>query len=253
MSNQPIDPHSEFNFFASTWPRRISEPTGLYIYIFARPDCSSETSSVSYGSVLVLPDCLSCKVSLKDWKIRIMPRGLQIAVCKSLLKRPFKVKSSCTLSPLSAFTADAGPDCSVVALSRPTIVPIGTSVPHLLRHPFGSNLEGLLTGLSGSGNRRGLSSESGNELATEVDQDKVVDLINIKFAEAREEIEMAMESKETVYFDEEAECARAVVKEVVDLFDGLLAKLPESERAALQRSMGLKIEQLKAELKQLDD
>ncbi|PKI62374.1 hypothetical protein CRG98_017180 [Punica granatum] len=73
------------------------------------------------------------------------------------------------------------------------------------------------------------------------------------FAEAREEIEMAMESKETVYFDEEAECAKAVVKEVVDLFDGLLAKLPESERAALQRSMGLKIEQLKAELKQLDD
>ncbi|XP_031392901.1 uncharacterized protein LOC116204765 [Punica granatum] len=178
----------------------------------------------------------------------IMPRELQIAACKSLPKHPFKVKSPCTLSPLGATT---GPDCSVVdALSRP----VRTSVPHLLRHPFdGSNLEGLLTGLSGSGNRRGLSIESGNELATEVDQDKVVDLINIKFAEAREEIEMAMESKETVYFDEEAECARAVVKEVLDLFDGLLAKLPESERAALQRSMGLKIEQLKAELKQLDD
>lgn len=86
-----------------------------------------------------------------------------------------------------------------------------------------------------------------------MDQDKVVDLINIKFAEAREEIEMAMESKETVYFDEEAECARAAVKEVVDLFEGLLAKLSETEKAALQRSMGLKIEQLKAELKQLDD
>lgn len=86
-----------------------------------------------------------------------------------------------------------------------------------------------------------------------MDQDKVVDLINIKFAEAREEIEMAMESKETVYFDEEAECARAAVKEVLDLFEGLLAKLSETEKAALQRSMGLKIEQLKAELKQLDD
>lgn len=80
-----------------------------------------------------------------------------------------------------------------------------------------------------------------------------MDLINLKFAEAREEIEMAMESKETVYFDEEADCARAAVKEVLDLFEGLLAKLPDSEKAGLQRSMGLKIEQLKAELQQLDE
>lgn len=98
--------------------------------------------------------------------------------------------------------------------------------------------------------RRGLSTDS---RSGEFDQDKVVDLINIKFAEAREEIEMAMESKETVYFDEEAECARAAVKKVLDLFEGLLGKLPESGRAALQRSMGLKIEQLKSELKQLDE
>lgn len=87
----------------------------------------------------------------------------------------------------------------------------------------------------------------------EFDQNKEVDMINLKFAEAREEIEMAMESKETVYFDEEAECARAAVKEVLDMFNGLLAKLPESERAALQRSMGMKIEQLKAELQQLNE
>lgn len=82
---------------------------------------------------------------------------------------------------------------------------------------------------------------------------KEVDTINLKFAEAREEIEMALESKETVYFNEEADCARAAVKEVLDTFDGLLGKLPESEKAALQRSMGLKMEQLKAELQQLDD
>lgn len=80
-----------------------------------------------------------------------------------------------------------------------------------------------------------------------------MDTINLKFAEAREEIEMAMESKETVYFNEEAECARAAVKEVLDRFERLLAKLPESQRAALQRSMGLKIEQLKAELQQLNE
>ncbi|EXB76819.1 hypothetical protein L484_001243 [Morus notabilis] len=87
----------------------------------------------------------------------------------------------------------------------------------------------------------------------EFDVNKEVDTINLKFAEAREEIEMALESKDSVYFNEEADCARAAVKEVLDMFDGLLGKLPESEKAALQRSMGLKIEQLKAELQQLDD
>lgn len=86
-----------------------------------------------------------------------------------------------------------------------------------------------------------------------MDQNKVVDTINLKFAEAREEIEMALESKDTVYFNEEAECARAAVNEVVGMFEGLLAKLPEKERGALQRSMGLKMEQLKAELQQLDE
>ncbi|KZV54497.1 hypothetical protein F511_01295 [Dorcoceras hygrometricum] len=80
-----------------------------------------------------------------------------------------------------------------------------------------------------------------------------VDDINLKFAEAREEIESAMESKETVYFNEEAECARRAVGEVVDMYEGLLRKLPEKDKAAVQRAMGLKIQQLKAELQQLDD
>ncbi|KAJ1419760.1 hypothetical protein SESBI_14897 [Sesbania bispinosa] len=88
---------------------------------------------------------------------------------------------------------------------------------------------------------------------SELDHNKEVDTINLKFSEAREEIKMALESKDTVYFDEEAECARAAVNEVLNMFDGLLARLPESERAALQRSMGLKIEQLKAELQQLNE
>ncbi|VFQ80164.1 unnamed protein product [Cuscuta campestris] len=85
------------------------------------------------------------------------------------------------------------------------------------------------------------------------DADRVVDEINLKFAEAREEIESAMESKETLYFDEEAECARKAVNEVLELYEGLLEKLPEKEREAIQRSMGLKIEQLKAELEQLNE
>lgn len=99
--------------------------------------------------------------------------------------------------------------------------------------------------------RRRYGSDAGGDSAPDVN--KAVDEINLKFVEAREEIEMAMESKETVYFDEEAECARAAVAEVLEMFEGLLRRLPEGERAALQRSMGLKIEQLKAELQQLND
>lgn len=80
-----------------------------------------------------------------------------------------------------------------------------------------------------------------------------MDEINLKFAEAREEIESAMESKETVYFDEEAEIARVAVRETVELFEGLLGRLDGKERDAVVRSMGLKIEQLKAELEQLNE
>ncbi|CAN1801663.1 Embryogenesis-like protein [Linum perenne] len=87
----------------------------------------------------------------------------------------------------------------------------------------------------------------------ELDVDREVDMINLKFAEAREELEMAMDSKETVYFDEEAECARDAVNEVLSMYDSLIGKLPEAKKGVVQRSMGLKMEQLKAEVKQLED
>lgn len=82
---------------------------------------------------------------------------------------------------------------------------------------------------------------------------EIIEDINSKFADAREEIELAAESKETVYFNEEAETAKKAVAEVLGLFNGLLARLPESERGAIQRSMGMKMEQLKAEVAQLDE
>jgi hypothetical protein len=56
-----------------------------------------------------------------------------------------------------------------------------------------------------------------------------------------------------VYFNESAEVARKAVGEVLDRWQALLARVPEDEQAKLQRSMGLKIEQLKAEMKELDE
>lgn len=56
-----------------------------------------------------------------------------------------------------------------------------------------------------------------------------------------------------VYFNESAEIARKAVGGVLERWTALLGRLPDEEQAKLQRSMGLKIEQLKAELKELDE
>ncbi|XP_057974655.1 embryogenesis-like protein [Malania oleifera] len=155
----------------------------------------------------------------------MLPRS-QISLCKLLLRHPF----ASFATPASSFFCK-----SLASVSRPTLKFL--HFPPQTRPNPATQFRPRAT----------------LRLYSSVDTNKEVDAINLKFAEAREEIEMALESKETVYFDEEAECARAVVKEVLEMFDGLLAKLPDGEKAALQRSMGLKIEQLKAELQQLND
>uniref|UniRef100_A0A8R7RDB8 Uncharacterized protein n=1 Tax=Triticum urartu TaxID=4572 RepID=A0A8R7RDB8_TRIUA len=49
-----------------------------------------------------------------------------------------------------------------------------------------------------------------------------------------------MDSKETVYFNEEAACARDAAGEALGAFDALLARVPPADADALRRSMGLK-------------
>jgi hypothetical protein len=58
---------------------------------------------------------------------------------------------------------------------------------------------------------------------------------------------------ETVYFDESAKEAQALVNQVLTAFDEVLASVGGEQRQALMRSMGLKMEQLKAELQELDN
>ncbi|GAQ78427.1 hypothetical protein KFL_000130090 [Klebsormidium nitens] len=87
----------------------------------------------------------------------------------------------------------------------------------------------------------------------EVDIREKVEDINTKFAEAREEIDLAMEAKDTVFFNEEALGAKKLVEEVLEEFKSLLDQVDERRRGELQRSMGMKMEQLKAEAAQLDE
>jgi hypothetical protein len=56
-----------------------------------------------------------------------------------------------------------------------------------------------------------------------------------------------------VYFNESAEVARTAVADVLGRWHALLGRVSQDDQAKLQRSMGLKIEQLKAELKELDE
>ncbi|CAO2826233.1 unnamed protein product [Amaranthus hypochondriacus] len=140
--------------------------------------------------------------------------------------------------------------------SKPTSFFLFKLLPPISTHSNSPNLSKPISNFSNFNHSTFLISHlrsySGDS-AEDFDKLKIIDEINLKFAEAREEIEAAMESKETVYFNEEAECARVAVKEVLDMFDGLLGKLQAKDKEALQRSMGLKMEQLKAELQQLDE
>ncbi|KAG1662068.1 hypothetical protein FOA52_005315 [Chlamydomonas sp. UWO 241] len=81
----------------------------------------------------------------------------------------------------------------------------------------------------------------------QVEIDKEVEAINNLFVEARDEIEFAAEDSETTYFNDSVEEAKKVVDECVGKFDALVARLPGDEASKLQRSMGLKMQQLKAE------
>ncbi|DBB10794.1 TPA: hypothetical protein ACH3X3_007275 [Trebouxia sp. C0006] len=79
-----------------------------------------------------------------------------------------------------------------------------------------------------------------------------IDELNDKFVEARDEIEYAQEDAETTYFNESHKLARESVGIVTTMYKEILADLSEADKGKLQRSMGMKMEQLKAELGQLD-
>ena len=109
---------------------------------------------------------------------------------------------------------------------------------------------------------------SADELRREMDN------LNDLFVEARDEIEYAEEAKETTYFNEEAEAAQEAVDgafylhglrliplfhsripgaAAMDAYNQLLDKLDDEAKQQLQRSNGLKMEQLKGELAMMLD
>ena len=72
-----------------------------------------------------------------------------------------------------------------------------------------------------------------------------IDELNDKFVEARDEIEYAQEDAETTYFNESHKLAKDSVGVVTSMYKDILETLSEADKGKLQRSMGMKMEQLK--------
>ncbi|GFR41124.1 hypothetical protein Agub_g1770 [Astrephomene gubernaculifera] len=89
--------------------------------------------------------------------------------------------------------------------------------------------------------------QAGRAFSSTIDVAKEVDAVNELFAAARDEIEIAQEDAETVYFNDSVQEARRAVEACLGRWEALLAALPEAERARVVRSMGLKMSQLQAE------
>ena len=77
--------------------------------------------------------------------------------------------------------------------------------------------------------------------------------VNALFVEARDAMEDARDSMETVYFNEEFKDAKALVHEALGAWEALLQGLPSDRKDSLVRSNGLKMEQLRAELTDLEE
>ncbi|KAG0228809.1 hypothetical protein BGW41_003340 [Actinomortierella wolfii] len=84
------------------------------------------------------------------------------------------------------------------------------------------------------------------------DVQKGVENITDLFMIARDELEYAEEAKGTVYYNEDKEAARAAVQECLDQFDSLMSECTEEQKTDVQRKIGLKIQELKAQLDALN-
>lgn len=72
-----------------------------------------------------------------------------------------------------------------------------------------------------------------------------IDELNDKFVEARDEIEYAQEDAETTYFNDSHKVAKEAVGVITSMYRDIQDTLNEADKGKLQRSMGMKMEQLK--------
>ena len=96
------------------------------------------------------------------------------------------------------------------------------------------------------------SSSSSSPDSNTNDLDARLDAVNRLFSSAREDLEDAQEDEGTVHFEESYNNAFRSVADTLQEFDDVLSSLDEAKAGSVRRSMGLKMEQLKAELAALE-
>ncbi|KAK8747927.1 hypothetical protein OTU49_016233 [Cherax quadricarinatus] len=95
------------------------------------------------------------------------------------------------------------------------------------------------------------SSES--DQMTQAEIKKAIETISEKFAEAMELMNDARASAGTVYFSQDMEDTNAQVTETLEDYSTLLEKLNESQKRDVIQSIGLKMDELKAQMSLLKD
>ncbi|ROT81809.1 hypothetical protein C7M84_025036 [Penaeus vannamei] len=88
---------------------------------------------------------------------------------------------------------------------------------------------------------------------TQAEIKRAVDNISEKFTEAMELMNDARSSAGTVYFSEDMEDTTAQVQETLQDYHALLERLTEKQKKQVIQSIGLKMEELKAQMSLLQD
>lgn len=77
--------------------------------------------------------------------------------------------------------------------------------------------------------------------------------ISEKFKEAMELMEDARGSVGTVYFSDDMSDAENAIEEVLSDYENLMQQMNEEQKKSVVRTIGLKIEELKAQIQMLKD
>ena len=148
-----------------------------------------------------------------------------------------------TLRPLMTF-----------CLSSSATVPVTMSTPRPLQPQLPPHPHPCMTYTPRSKFSTTTTTTAATTTTTNVNTDiqSKLDAINDKFVEARDEIAYAQEDAGTTYFNESYDDAKALVDAVLEEWRVVVDGVDQETKGKIQRSMGLKMEQLKAELAQLD-
>ncbi|KAK3860480.1 hypothetical protein Pcinc_033471 [Petrolisthes cinctipes] len=145
---------------------------------------------------------------------------------------------------------------STISLHQQIITRSLTAISHasISKH---HRCEKRFTHVSDTANRtqlatRHFSQDAGKELSA-AEIKRAIDNISEKFTEAMELMNDARSSAGTTYFSEDMEDTQAQVKDTLEDYTSLLGQLNKQQKKNVIQSVGLKMEELKAQISLLEE